>query len=242
MPETSVQFAAESSPEQNALAAITLSDATLSEDIVLSLLKNPDLPSAEIEKLTRHFAALKSRKARLAIAAHPHAPRRIALRLIRELYTGDLARFSLTPAVAADLKHVADELLVNRLASITLGERITLARRCSPHVAAALLLDTEARVWQAALENPRITEAALIKALQRPQATGAFVNAVCHHPKWSLRHEIRTALLRSAHTPLTRALEFARRLPLPLLRDVLHASRLPEKIKEYILRELKDRK
>ena len=64
---------------------------------------------------------MKSRKVRLALAAHPRTPRRIALRLIRELYTFDLMQFSLIPAVAADLKRVADELLVARLASITSG-------------------------------------------------------------------------------------------------------------------------
>ena len=145
------------------------------------------------------------------------------------------------PVAAPDLKRVADELLVSRLPSITLGERISLARRASATVAAALLLDRETRVWKPALENPRMTEVAIVKALQRPAATAAFVDAVCRHPKWSLRHEIRLALLRNPHTPLARAIEFARRLPPPLLRDVLHASKLPEKIKEYLRKEVRSR-
>jgi hypothetical protein len=48
-------------------------------------------------------------------------------------------------------------------------------------------------------------------------------------------------LLRSPHTPLARALEFARNLPPPLLRDVLHTSRLPEKIKTYLQENVKPR-
>jgi hypothetical protein len=146
------------------------------------------------------------------------------------------------PAVAADLKRAADELLVARLASITLGERITLARRSSALVAAALLLDQESRVWQTALENPRLTEAAIAKALQRSNATAAFVEAVCRHPKWSLRHEIRMALLRNEKTPLARALEFARRLPPAQLRDILHTSRLPERIKKCLREDPQTRK
>jgi hypothetical protein len=162
--------------------------------------------------------------------------------LIREFYTFDLMQFSLLPAVAADLKRVADELLVSRLASITLGERISLARRSSVMVAAALLLDNEARVWQTALENPRLSEAAIVKALLRANATPAFVKAVCHHAKWSVRPEIRMALLRNEFTPLARALEFSRRLSPALLRDILHASRLPEKIKAYLRKGLEDRR
>jgi hypothetical protein len=222
-------------------AGASLNDAFLNEDQVLALLENRDLAAAEIERVAK-TGAMKSRKVRLAVAAHPRTPRRIALRVIRELYTFDLMQFSLLPTAAADLKRIADELLVARLASITLGERIALARRSSALVAGALLVDKESRVWQTALENPRVTEAAIVKALQRPQATAGFVEAVSHHAKWSLRSEIRIALLRSAHTPLGRALEFARRLPPALLRDVLHNSRLPEKVKALLRKDAEGRR
>ena len=208
-------------------------DSTPTPDLALALVKDRSLPSDTIEQISRNAAVMKSRKVRIALAAHPRAPRRLALRLIRELYTFDLMQFALLPVVAADLKRVADELLVARIASITLGERISLARRSTAMVAAALLLDKESRVWQTALENPRLSESAIVKALLRPSATPAFVKAVCHHAKWSVRPEIRMALLRNEYTPLARALEFARRLPPAQLRDILHASRLPEKIKAY---------
>ena len=93
-------------------------------------------------------------------------------------------------------------------------------------------------MWQTALENPRVNEAAIVKALLRPAATPAFVKAVCHHAKWSLRPEIRMALLRNEYTPMARALEFTRRLPPAQLRDILHASRLPEKIKAYLRKDI----
>jgi hypothetical protein len=214
----------------------------LTEDLALSFLKRPDLLAHDLEQLAKDVALLKSRKVRLALAAHPRAPRRIALRLIRESHTFDLMQFSLRPTVAADLKRAADELLISRLASTTLGERIALARRSSALVATALLLDKEARVWQTALQNPRLTEGAITKALHRPNATPAFVEAVCRDAKWSLRPEVRIALLRQAHTPLARALEFARRLPPAQLRDILHNSRLPEKTKAYLRKDLEAKK
>jgi len=213
----------------------------LSEDLALALLKRSDLPPETLEQLGRDPAVLKSRKLCVALAVHPRTPRHLALRLLRHFYTGDLMQFGVRPSVAADLKHFAAEQLVTRLPSVTLGERMMLARRASETVAAALLLDKEPRVAHTALENSRLTEAAVIKALLRQKAGSAFVEAVCHHPKWSPRREIRLALLRSPHTPLARALEFARNLPPPLLRDVLHTSRLPEKIKTYLRENLKQR-
>jgi hypothetical protein len=213
-------------------------DSALTADLAQALLKDRTLSAEQIEQIARNTAAAKSRKVRIAIAAHPRTPRRLALRLLRELYTFDLMRFSMLPAVAADLKRVSDELLVARIASITLGERIALARRSSTMVAAALLLDKESRVWQTALENPRLTESAIVKALLRPGTTPAFVKAICHHAKWSVRLEIRNALLRNEFTPLARAIEFARRLPPAQMRDILHNSRLPEKIKAYLRKSL----
>jgi len=160
----------EPTPGRASLDLKTGADPPLTADLALAIVKDRSLPSETIEQISRNAAVMKSRKVRVALAAHPRTPRRIALRLIRELYTFDLMQFSLIPAVAADLKRVADELLVARLASITLGERISLARRSSAMVAAALLLDKETRVWQTALENPRLTEAAIVKALLRPRA------------------------------------------------------------------------
>jgi hypothetical protein len=150
-------------------------------------------------------------------------------------------RFALLPAVAADIKHAADDLLVSRLASVTLGERISLARRASGIVAEALLLDKEARVWRTALENPRLAEAAIVKTLLRTNSNAAFVEAICHHTKWSVRPEIRMVLLRNDKTTLARALEFAGSVAPAQLRDILYNSRLPEKIKMCLRKESKTR-
>jgi hypothetical protein len=212
--------------------------AALSEDLALAQLKDPDLSPEAVEQIGRNAATMKSRKVRLAMAAHRHAPRRVALRVIRGLYTFELMQFAMTPTAPADLKHVADELLLGRLRSITLGERISLARRSSAAVAGGLLLDKESRVWQTALENPRLTEAGVVRALAK--AARVLVEAVCHHSKWSVRIEVRLALLRSSYTPLAKAIEFARRIPPRQLQDILHASKLPESVKRAVRKAVQE--
>jgi hypothetical protein len=219
---------------QPGAAVPTLGGTVASEDGALSRLKNRDLATEGIQEIAQNSGLMKSRKVRMAVASHPHTPRRLALRVIRELFTFELMQFALMPIAAADLRRIADELLLARLPSITLGERISLARRSSELVAGGLLLDKEVAVWRAALENPRLTEAAVVKALRRTIAAPAFVEAVSHHAKWSVRSEIRMALLSNAHTPLARAMEFAQRLRPAQLRDILHSSRLPEKIKHCL--------
>ncbi len=229
-------------PSAKPVPATASESAALTEDLALAQLEKRDLTAESIQQISEDTGVMKSRKVRVAVASHPRTPRRIALRLIRELYTFELMQFALTHAAPADLRRMSDQLLVSRLASITLGERIALARRSSEHVAGALLTDKESRVWQAALENARLTEVSVVKALQRTAATAAFVEAICHHVKWSVRREIRIALLRSAHTPLAKALEFARGLPPAQLRDILHTSRLPEKVKSYLRKACEERR
>jgi hypothetical protein len=240
----------------------TASDPALTEDMALSLLKRPELPAEVLEQLAKNPLALKSRKVKIALVGHPHTPRHVSVPLARQFYTFDLMKVALAPSVPADVKVAIDDVLIARLKTVTLGERLTLARRASGRVAAALLLDVEGtegkteaseradrkiknaetvaretRVMQTALENPRLTEALVISSVLRSVAGAALVQAVARHEKWSPRREIRAALLRTEHLSLARALEFSREIPGSLLPEILASSRLPEKIKDQLLRE-----
>lgn len=226
------------SPEMLAEAA---SDPTLTEDLALALLKQSDLPTQVLDRLSRNGGVMSSRKVRLALVEHPRTPRHISVPMARHLFTFDLMQVALTPAVPADIKRAAEESLINRLERLSQGERLSLAHRASGRVAAVLLLDAEPRVIRAALENSRLTESAVIKGLLRRDVSAAFVGAVCHHSKWSPRREIRIALLGNERTPLNRALEFSRSLPAALAREILQGSHLPEATKKGLLKDLAER-
>lgn len=242
------------------LTAATVS--ALTEDLALALLKRPDLPSEVLEQLAKNANALKSRKVKIALVSHPHTPRHVSVPMARRFYTFDLMKVALAPGVPADVKVAVDDVLISRLKTVTVGERLTLARRASGRVAAALLLDVEGaegktaagemdgqkvktaetvaretRVMQAALGNSRLTEALVISAVLRANAGVALVQAVARHPKWSHRREIQAALLRTEHLSLACALEFSQEIPGALLPDLLASSRLPDKIKGQLLRE-----
>jgi hypothetical protein len=234
---------AQTSPAQvplgSAGALRAASDSSLTEDLALGLLNRPDLPAEALEALSKNGSVVKLRKVRRGIVEHPRTPRHISLPMLRHLYTFDLMQVALTPVVPADLKRAADEVLLTRLETLSSGEKLSLAHRASGLIAEGLLLEKEPRVMRAALENPRLTESSVVKALVRHDTPVHFVEAVCHHAKWSLRREVRLALLRNDKTPLPKALEFARSLPLGLLREILQNSRLPASAKMYLLKELK---
>ena len=243
----------------------TAADPDLTEDLALALLKRADLHPEVIEQVAKNANALKSRKVKIALASHPNTPRHVSVPLTRQFYSFDLMKVALSPRVPADVKVAADAVLISRLNMVTLGERLTLARRASGRVAAALLLDMkdedgklkpgeigegkivkdaqtvarETRIMQIALENSRLTEALVINSVLRHTASAALVHAVAQHEKWSCRREIRAALLRTEHLSLARALEFSQEIPAPRLQEVLASSRLPAEIKDQLLRENK---
>lgn len=233
-PETSLQEAIHGTARD--LGEPALSDSTLNEDGVLALLKRNDLSPEMIEQFSKNSGVMKSRKMKRAVVAHPRTPRYVAVGIIRQLFTFDLMQVALLPTLAGDLKVGAEEALIKKLETISPGQKLSLARRASGRVAGVLLLDPDARIIRAALENPSMTEALIVRALTKLGASSALVLAVCNHSKWSLRREIRVALLRNEKTPMGYALEFAHTLPVGVVKEVLKSSRLPSSVKSSLLK------
>lgn len=217
------------------------SDARLTEELALALLARRDLHHTVLEAVSKNGAVMKHRKVITALVSHPRTPRYVALPIARHLYTFELMQIALTPGVAADLKRAVEESIVARLESVSAGERLALAKRASGRVAAALLLDAEPRIIEAALLNPQMTEAGIVQALMKDDPPQAFVEAVCRHPKWSVRREVQLTLLRNDKTPLPRVLYFAKGFPSAVLRDALKHFRLSATVKMYLIKELQDR-
>ena len=212
---------------------------SLSEELGLALLHRRDLPAHAIEALARNRSAIKHRKVLLGVAEHSHTPRHVALPLLRRLFTFELMDVALAPSVPADLKLIAEELLINKLETLSLGERISLARRASSGVVGALLLFGERPVLEAALLNPRITEACILKSFGSPEMPVLLLTIIGGHPKWSLRREIQIAILRRGETPDAVVAQIAAKLPKPVIYELLKQLRLPARRQELLQSILK---
>lgn len=221
----------ESDPE---ILAAVAADSRLTEDLALAMLERRDLPREALEQLHRNSSVAKLRKVRLAVIIHPRTPRHVSIPNIRHLYLFELMQIALMPTVAADLKRAAEETLLGRMPTISAGERLTLAKRSSGRVAAALLLDKEEHIMQAALLNPQMTELSIVKALKAGAGTELLAPAVCRHPKWLHRMEIKTALLGNRNTPFAFVVQIANELPLHALKDLLRNAQLAPNVKGYL--------
>jgi hypothetical protein len=214
--------------EQKNRPALIPDDASiggLSEDAALALIKASDVTAEALAQLAKNPIVSKSRKVLVALASHPRTPRHISVPLLRSMFTFDLMNFALTPAVAPDVKRAAEEQLMMRLESLPVGQKITLAKRASGRVAAALLQTPDQKILAPALANKQLTEALVVQALMKPRAPEHLYVLVSHHPAWQSRREIQIALLRSDKTPFERAQEFAGNFSAKFLREIVPAER-----------------
>ena len=228
----------DSSPE---ILTAVAADPRLTEDLALALLNHRDLPREALEALSKNGQLARQRKVRLTIVMHPRTPRHVSVPTIRHLYTFELMQVALLPSVPPDVKRAAEEVLISKLANISSGERSTLARQSSGRVAAALLLDKEERIMQAALANPQMTELFIVKALKAGHGTELLAPAVSRHQKWSYRNDVNAALLGNKNTPASRVIQLAGELPINLIKDVLRNGRLSAQARNSLVAVLEKR-
>ena len=207
----------------------------LQERDLLRLLERNDLPQEVVRELATHPEVARHYTVRLAVVRHPRTPRLISLPLMKFLHLFDLVRVCQTPAVPADVKMVAEETVLKRLEGLPRGERITLARRGTGRMAAAVLPCDDAELVRAALENPYLTEAHLLKVLGQEDLPATVVEMLAAHEKWSCRYHLRLALIRNPHTPLVRVLAFLPHLAVNDLRDICLDHHMPEQVRSYVL-------
>jgi hypothetical protein len=213
----------------------------LSEHDLLRLLERKDLPGEVVREIAAHPQAARHYTVKLALVRHPRTPRLVSLPLMKFLYLFDLVRVSQTPAVPTDVKMAAEETILKKLEKVPRGERITLARRSSGRVAAELLLAADRDLIEAALNNPFLSEAHLVRVLARKDLTPLVVESVAAHPKWSLRYHLRLALIRHPATPLPRVLAFLPDMAVNDLREVCLDRHMPEQVRTYVLAHCAER-
>lgn len=207
----------------------------LQERDLLRLLERKDLPPEVPRAIAEHKEAVRSYAVKLGLVRHPRTPRLISLPILKFLHLFDLVRVCQTPAVPTDVKHVVEETILKRAERIPRGEKITLARRGSSHVAAGLLMTQDRELIGAVLDNPFLTEAQVLRILSRQNLPLEVVESITSHPRWSCRYHLRLALIRNPQTPLARVLEFLPDLAVNDLREICLDRRMPEHLRKYIL-------
>lgn len=212
----------------------------LDEEDLLVLLRRQDLTPEVLRQIAGDARRTKSYAVRLALARHPRTPPSSSLTFVQQLHLFDVVAVSLIPTLPREVKAAADGAVLQRLKEMPLGVRVTLGRRtASEPVLARLLVDREARVVDAALSNSRLTEASVVRAVRDASAPPHAIDAISRNPRWSVRRDVRFALVRNRHTPLARALTFVQGMNRNEVRDLAREPAVPPQLRAYLAKLVK---
>jgi len=224
------------SPE---LLRVLLRNPSLDEHHLLTLLKQRGLTSALFEVMQHYLdEAGDSYQLAKALARHPETPAQIALALLPRLYLFDLAELSRHPQATPDQRMAAERLIIQRLPTQPLGNKLTLARQGTAAIVEALLKEGQPQVVAVCLDNPRLKEGALHQFLSSGAASAETISQVARHPHWQHRPNLQLAILRHPRTPLIWYTLWLPRLKRGAVKELAHSPRLtPQQracIKQYL--------
>jgi hypothetical protein len=184
----------------------------LLEDEALAVLENLHVTPAILQQLAQNQRLTAFYSVRLKLVAHKHTPQAHAVKFVHYLYWSDLVRLSVDVKVSAPVRRAIETILVNKIDKLTLGERITAAKRCSHALIKALLFDPDPKVFEALLINQRVREDDLLLVASSSRASPLQLQLLADDRKWSYRYAIRKALVMNPLTPRSAAASMLRSL------------------------------
>ena len=123
---------------------------------------------------------------------------------------------------------------------LTLGERKALARTHRRDKLTLLTRDPHPAVVAIVLDNPHLTEQDVVRmAAARPGVPESLAK-IAVHPRWSVRHPVKRALVLNPSTPLADAIRIATTLRAPELVELANDGSLNETLRKHASEVLAD--
>lgn len=194
--------------------------ATLLEDEALAILDNPFATPQILGKIAQTARLTGFYSVRVRLVAHRQTPQAHAVKLVHYLYWFDLLRLSVDVQVPAPVRRAIDTQLVNRADKLSLGERISSARRCSSALIKVFLFDPHPKVFESLLVNKRLREDDILALISSERATRDQLLQIAGDAKWSYRYAVRKALVLNPQTPRSAAASQLRYLSQRDLRSI----------------------
>jgi hypothetical protein len=227
-------------PAPEVLRAL-LKNPSLGDDHLLALLTRRDLPEDLFKAVFRLERVESSHRLKVALVYNPGTPGTVVQSLLPQLYLFELVNLCYLPGVTPDQKVAAERVLIQRLPTTALGNKLTLARRGTSAVVGEILKEGDARPMEACLANPRLKEVSILQFLNGARATAETISAIARHPRWKSRPNLRLAILKNRRTPAVWFTLFLPLLQTLEIQALLASRRLGPNQKQLVQVELKRR-
>jgi hypothetical protein len=204
----------------------------LDELEVLQVLRSPFCTAQIAERIASDPRLLDAHAVREKLAGFPGFTFGRALDLLSTLPWVSLLSLSQSPRTPPVVRRQAERKLLGLLVSMSLGEKIALARRAHRAIFKVLIGTGDGQVLTALLNNPRLVENDILVILNTAEPPPEFFSELAGHNKWGPYIRVRRALVQCRHTPLPVALSVLVQLSATELRRILEHPDLVERVRE----------
>jgi len=218
-----------------------LFNENLTEELAIIIANRKNLSTGTLEELYHDIRWKESYRIMLALCKNRKTPQKISLSIIKSLRVLDLADITRNKNVPVNVRIRAEAAINEKILSMPLGIKKTLARKASSNVLMKLIEDGMRDVVSICLNSTNLTEGDIYKVISKKRTPSQVIQQIAHHPKWSCRYQIQRVLILNNHTPLSCAVNFLKQLKTTDLKELHTAPELPSSTKPFIHRELLER-
>jgi len=183
-----------------------VSSGELDEGEVLEVLRNPHCTVEIAERVVMTPRWLSSHAVRERLVGFRGMPLGRALNLLPTLPWLSLLHLAQMPQAPPVIRRQAERRLLGRITTMTLGEKVAIARRAHRPLFRRLVTTGDESTLTALLDNPRLVETDVLVVINTGRPSAGLLTTVARHYRWGERYAVRRALAESPDAPLPVAL------------------------------------
>ena len=153
------------SPEAVQLLKLLEAGGEPEEGALARTLRRPSCPGELVERLSRCGWILGSPRLLKLVVRHPRCPRHFAWEAVARVGWNDLVEVARDPRTPPAVRAQCERKLIERVATLTLGERTALARVAPRSLIGVMIASEEPRCIAALLDNRLFTESDALRVL-----------------------------------------------------------------------------
>ena len=174
----------------------------LTEQQALDVLRNLYCGPETAELIADSRELLMSHTVRELLGGFRGMPVGRAMDLLATLPWTSLVALAQNPRTPPVVRRQCEKRLVNGLLSMSLGEKVALARRVHRPLVRHLIASGDGQVLSALLDNPKLCEEDVQLMINTVRAPAEFYTTVARHPRWGQCYGVRQALALCPNAPL----------------------------------------
>ena len=173
---------------------------------LLDVLRSPYCTTQVAEMVASMREHLGTQSIREKLAGFPGLNNAQALNLLGSLPWSSLIAVAQNPKTPPLVRRQAERKLILQISSMSLGEKVAMARRAHRALFPALIKAGDDKILTALLDNPRLMENDLVVLISTGQPPVDFISGVARHHRWGKNYQVRRMIVESPRTPLPLAL------------------------------------